>query len=117
MGALASIGPLSIDEASITKMTNAITAALATEFGKLIGTLNTKPQEGPAETSVTGKLDHTHNMNVSGSLNVEAPESLKNLSATVRTEVMKILKKQPGFNGADLASGAPPTSNSGGGTA
>ena len=44
------------------------------------------------------------------------PLALKNLSATVRTEVMNILKKQPGFNGADLASGAPPTNNSGGGT-
>ena len=114
---LTEIGPLRIDETSITKLTEALQSTLTAQFASLIEALNeNQTEQGTAETTVSGRLDHAHKMDVNVSGKVEAPESMKNLSQQINKIVMDILRKQPGFSGADLASGQSPTNNAEGGT-
>jgi hypothetical protein len=104
------IGPLSIDQDSIQKLTQAIKEALAEQFANLIKQLSEKSEEGGNETAtLSGRLDHSHKMNVDVNGTIQVAE-IQNIEETIK----KILRQQLGSmniaNNTQLAEGIGPAS-------
>jgi hypothetical protein len=104
------IGPLSIDQDSIQKMTQAIKEALAEQFKELIKQMTEAGtgEGGPETATLSGRLDHSHKMSVDVSGNVQVAE-IQNIDDRIKTILRQQLASMQIASNSQLAQGIDPT--------
>jgi len=114
-GGVLNIGPVKIDDASITALANQIGVAFETQVSRVITAINeavSGASEGATATDITGRIEHNLRVNHNGTINVDSDEVINQIMPDLKSYVRDQLMRSANGNPAPPS----PTKNTGTGT-